>query len=93
MNKAEQALLCTIYKGSKEQELYVYVPREAGKKNIPDDLCKRMGILREVMTLRISADKKLARADAAKVLKSINENGYYLQLPPEIGMQVLNDGD
>jgi uncharacterized protein YcgL (UPF0745 family) len=84
---------CTIFKGKREPELYVYVPWQAGKANIPSDLQKHMGELREVMTIMIGPDKKLARARVENVLKDINEKGYYLQLPPEIGGQVLFDGD
>lgn len=93
MSEESKPDLITIFKGSKEQQLYVYVPRESGEENIPDELRKRMGLLTEVMTLRIGPDKKLARANAINVLKAIKEVGYYVQLPPEISMQVLNDGD
>lgn len=88
-----EAILCTIFKGSREQELYVFVPRMAGADNIPDELRERMGELKSVMTLNIGPGKKLARADAGKVLSDIREKGYYLQLPPEINGQVLFDGD
>ena len=93
MSHAPDTMLCTIFKGSRERELYVFVPRENGEKNIPDSLRERMGELSQVMTLQISADRKLARADAATVLSEIREKGYYLQLPPEISGQVLFDGD
>ena len=45
------------------------------------------------MTLALSLDKKLARADVAKVLEAIREQGYYLQLPPspEAYMQELRN--
>lgn len=86
-------MLCTIYKGSREQELYVYVPREKGEENIPDELRQRMGKIREVMTLKITEDRKLARAEAAQVIRDIREKGYYVQLPPEITGQVMYEGD
>jgi uncharacterized protein YcgL (UPF0745 family) len=87
------AIRCTIFKGKREPELYVYVPWKAGAANIPEDLKNRMGELSEVMTIMIGPDKKLARARAENVLNDIQEKGYYLQLPPEIGGQVLFDGD
>ncbi len=86
-------MLCTIFKGSREQEMYVYVPREAGADNIPEELQKRMGVLKEVMTLEISPQRKLARASAETVLRDIQDKGFYLQLPPDISGQVLFDGD
>lgn len=87
------ALRCTIFKGNRERELYVFVPWKEGAANIPDELRQRMGTLSEVMTIMIGPDRKLARADAANVLRDIRAIGYYLQLPPEISGQVLNDGD
>lgn len=92
MTKTE-AMYCTVYKGSKEQELYVFVPFDKGEGNIPDALKTRMGKISEVMSLEITPEKKLARAHAGKVLEEIREKGFYLQLPPEITGQVLFDGD
>ena len=86
-------LLCTIFKGSRESELYVYVPWKEGKENIPPVLRERMGELKEVMTLKLAPGRKLARADVNKVLVDIREKGYYVQMPPEITGQVLFDGD
>ena len=87
------AMLCTIFKGSRESELYLYVPQKAGKENIPEGLRERMGDIIEVMTLQLTSDKKLARANSVKVLNDIKEKGYYLQLPPDITGQVTFDGD
>ena len=86
-------LLCTIFKSSREQGLYVFVPKAQGEDNIPEELRQRMGECLRIMTLIITPDKKLARADAVAVINSILEKGYYLQLPPEITSQVLHDGD
>ena len=36
------------------------------------------------MTLLVTEEKKLARADASKVLHEIIEKGFYIQLPPSI---------
>lgn len=89
----KDTILCTIYKGSREQDLYVFVPREKGEENIPDELRQRMGVIREVMTLELAEGSKLARAEARQVIRELREKGYYLQLPPEITGQVLYEGD
>ena len=69
------------------------MPKAQGEDNIPEELRQRMGECLRIMTLIITPDKKLARADAVAVINSILEKGYYLQLPPEITSQVLHDGD
>ena len=87
------AIICTIFKSSREQRLYVFVPKAQGVKNIPEELRQHMGECQEVMVLNITPDKTLARAEASAVIHDISEKGYYLQLPPEITSQVLHDGD
>ena len=35
-----------------------------------------------VMCLPLTASRKLARVDASKVINALNEQGYFLQMPP-----------
>ncbi len=87
------SIICSIFKGNKEQELYVYVPRDSGEDGIPEALKDRLGQISKVMDLVLTPDRKLARADTTRVITQIREKGYYLQLPPDIGIGVLHDGD
>lgn len=77
-------VLCTIYKGSREPELYLYVDRVDGLARVPEELLARFGAIAEVMTIKLTPQRKLARATAPQVLAAIAEKGYYLQLPPNI---------
>ncbi len=77
-------LSCTVYRSSREPELYLYVAGNEGLARVPEDLLKRFGTLAEVMTLELTPERKLARAKAHQVLAAIAETGYYLQLPPDI---------
>lgn len=77
-------LLCTVYRGSREPETYLYVDRREGLERVPPELLARFGTLTEVMTLKLTAQRKLARARAPQVLAAIADKGYYLQLPPEL---------
>lgn len=77
-------VLCTIYKGSREAELYLYVDRVDGLARVPEELLARFGTVSEVMTIKLTPQRKLARASAPQVLAAIAEKGYYLQLPPNI---------
>ncbi|MEP1595585.1 MAG: YcgL domain-containing protein, partial [Halieaceae bacterium] len=45
-------------------------------------LLAQFGEPESVMTLLLTADRKLARASAAEVLTSIEEKGFFLQMPP-----------
>lgn len=75
--------ICTIYRAAKKDGLYVYMDHHADTADLPESLRLQTGKLTVSMTMIISPDKKLARADAAKVLQAIEEQGFYLQLPPK----------
>lgn len=85
--------ICKIYRSSKNEAMYLYVDHQEDLDRIPEPLIQRFGKPKLAMTLALSLDKKLARADIAKVLEAIREQGYYLQLPPspEAYMQELRN--
>jgi Uncharacterized protein conserved in bacteria len=76
-------LLCTVYGSRREPEMYLYVSRLEGLSRVPEELLARFGTPREVLTLKLHPERKLARAKAPDVLAAIDERGYYLQLPPD----------
>ena len=71
-----------ILKGNKKEEMYLYVAKEEGLRQVPDDLLSTFGQTESVMVLPLTRDKKLARVDAADVLEAIEQHGYFLQMPP-----------
>ncbi len=75
-------MLCQIYRSSKKTETYLYTRFEDKLEQVPEALMKTFGQAEEVMALELDAGRKLARAKASEVLKSIEEKGFYLQLPP-----------
>lgn len=82
-------LLCNIYKSRRKEETYLYVSLKDDLTRVPDVLLETFGRPELVTKLIITEDRKLARAEADKVLASIEEKGFYLQLPPpkeELGL-------
>lgn len=72
---------CTIYKSLKKDETYVFVPTEMKLSDLPDELKNVLGKTEKVMTLNITAEKKLARCTGTEIMKSIIEQGFHLQMP------------
>lgn len=77
-----EKILCEIHKSLKRDEMYLYVNRLDGYSRVPEALLESLGKTALVTTLALTAERKLARADAAKVLEAIRDKGYYLQMPP-----------
>ena len=83
-------LLCDVYKGHKKDEAYLYVSRKDGLSRVPEALLEQFGATSLAMTMILTPDKSLARAEADKVLDDIEEKGFYLQMPPPKDPQVLD---
>jgi len=62
--------------------MYLYVDKGKNLDELPEVLLKKFGEPESLMLLPLKADRKLARADAAQVLAAIDEQGFYLQMPP-----------
>ena len=71
-----------IFKGHKKEEMYLYVEQKNGLKSVPDDLLATFGQTESVMGLLLTKDKKFARVTASDVLAAIEDQGYFLQMPP-----------
>ena len=75
--------ICSIYKSSKRDEMYLYVRKTDGLARLPEALDEIFGKPTLLGTLLLTPEKKLARADIALVLADLEEKGFYLQMPPQ----------
>lgn len=62
--------------------MYLFISREEKFERVPEVLLTRFNDSAPVTSFVLTPDRKLARADAAKVISSIEEQGFYLQMPP-----------
>lgn len=84
--------ICEIFRSSRKQETYLYVDKARGLEDVPETLLAQLGEPIPVMVLHITPTRKLARADAELVLSSIEQQGYYLQMPPTAAQLLMRDG-
>ena len=75
-------MLCEIFKSPLKDEMYLYVDKRHGLQDVPEALLERFGKPVSVMTMILTEDKVLARAEAGKVMAAIDDKGFYLQMPP-----------
>jgi uncharacterized protein YcgL (UPF0745 family) len=73
---------CFIYKSLKKEELYLYLDKKDDFSALPEALLNSVGKLVFVMALELTPERKLAREDSQKVLASIKEKGFFMQMPP-----------
>jgi uncharacterized protein YcgL (UPF0745 family) len=77
--------LVKVYKSSRRVDMFLYVDFQQELTRVPEELMTRFGTPELALSLTLSADRKLARADAVEVLSHIESIGYYLQMPPSDG--------
>ena len=69
------SLVCQVFKSSRKEEMYLYVEKSRGPEDVPEDLLGRFGELIPVMVLHLTSARKLARADVATVITTIEKQG------------------
>lgn len=74
--------LISIYRSSKREGMYVFVPRETDPAGLPTSLLTYFGHPVHAMDLVLTPERKLARVEAGDVLQAISDQGFYLQMPP-----------
>ncbi|MFV0575643.1 MAG: YcgL domain-containing protein [Vibrio sp.] len=74
-------MLCSIYKSSKKEGTYLYIPKKDDFSDVPEALMQMFGKPVFVMVMKMEG-RKLAMVDIEKVKKSLNDDGFFLQLPP-----------
>ncbi|MBU2895470.1 YcgL domain-containing protein [Vibrio hepatarius] len=74
-------MLCAIYKSSKKEGAYLYLPKKGDFSQVPDTLMQMFGKPSIVMMVNLDG-RELSQVDIDKVTQSLKEDGFFLQLPP-----------
>ncbi len=75
-------MMCSIYKSSKRLDTYLYVPFNSKLEALPETLMAMWGEPELVMHLDLAKKDKLALVKIEDVKAKLEEDGYYLQMPP-----------
>jgi len=78
------ATQCWIYRSSKKDEMYLYVNKQDRFDDVPEALLRRFGQPIFVMNLELSPLRKLAREDSETVINNLQQQGFHLQMPPDL---------
>ena len=76
---------CFVYRSRKKANTYLYIPKQDDFSDIPDGLMRLFGKPELALKLDLTPDRKLAVANASDIINSLNQQGFYLQMPVEDG--------
>ncbi|MBQ0757926.1 MAG: YcgL domain-containing protein [Amphritea sp.] len=82
--------ICSVFRSSKKDEMYLYVDKTEKMKRVPDALKEMFGAPVHVFDMLLTPEKELSRVDATQVLEDIRVKGYFLQMPPPKEDYLLN---
>ena len=74
--------ICSIYRSTKRNEMYLYVLKADALERVPEPLMLAFGKPIHAFDLVLTPERKLSREDITKVLANLQAQGYHLQMPP-----------
>lgn len=79
---------CFVYRSSRKQETYLYLPAKDDFGRLPPGLMKLFGQPEFALDFELTTRRKLAVADTLQVMEKLRTQGYYLQMPSENDLPV-----
>ena len=73
---------CFVYRSEKKQGMFLYLSNKDDFSCVPESLLKLLGETTYSFEFDLSKDRKLVKVEAKEVMKVMDENGYFLQMPP-----------
>jgi len=73
-----------IYRSSRKEEMYLYLTEKDSFDEVPKALMAMFGEPSLVVGLELSPERTLAREDSKAVIKSLHDQGFFLQMPPNL---------
>ena len=73
---------CFIYKSLKKEGLYLYLSQKDDFSVLSNELLNSFGQLTLIMELQLTTERKLAQEDTIKVIASLKNKGFFIQMPP-----------
>lgn len=74
---------CFVYRSPKKSNTYLYVPQKGEFAHIPAALMRVFGTPEFALEFELTPNRRLAAVAAKEVLRSLLQQGFYLQMPTE----------
>ena len=85
-------MLASVYRSTKKDEMYLYIPVKDDFSQIPEPLMKAFGKPEFSLQLNLAKRQKLARVNIEEVKEKIESEGFFLQMPPVTHPNLADQG-
>lgn len=86
------SMSCFVYRSKKNNEMYLYLLEKEGFSRVPDSLMRLVGDVEFSFEFILNTERKLLRYQAVEVMRNLQDNGFFLQMPPN-GYRSDNSGE
>jgi len=76
------SMSCFVYRSKRNNEMYLYLPEKEQFENVPESLMELVGEVEFTFEFILNTERKLIRYQAAEVMRNLQDNGFFLQMPP-----------
>jgi len=76
---------CSVYKSLRQFDYFLFVRTADEFSRVPEGLRQLLGKLEKVMDVELHPQRTLAQSDVGDVMRQIEAQGYFLQMPPRSG--------
>ncbi|MFN4262564.1 MAG: YcgL domain-containing protein [Thioalkalivibrionaceae bacterium] len=73
-----------VYRATRRAEMFVYLLKQDDFSVLPEELLRAVGKLEPALSFDLTAGRKLARVDAETARQALKDQGYFVQLPPQV---------
>jgi uncharacterized protein YcgL (UPF0745 family) len=79
--------LSKVYRSGKRADTYLYLACDREFDDLPAEFRQAFGEPVFVMNLQLRPDRPLARVPVMRVIEALEDQGYFVQLPPELPIE------
>ena len=79
-----------VYRSGKKADTYLFLPIADAYEDLPEALQEHFGEATAFLSFWLHEERYLAQSDSRQVLAAIDQQGFYLQLPPQ--NDITDDG-
>ncbi len=86
----------SIYRSQKKEGMYLYVEKVQALSKVPRNLLDLFDEPKLVTHMMVDKEKEFAKMDGEKLIKEIQEKGFYLQMPdplPEYKQHLIRSNE
>jgi len=78
-----------VYRSSVKEGMYIYMGVESNLDCVPAPVMKQLGEPEKALEFELTETRNLPNADAKEVLETIENQGFYIQMPADIDVETI----